>query len=85
VLGGTFGLALLFLVLRAEDTETTTELSGMAQAIGYFIAAIGPVMIGSLFDYTGNWNYPIIALIIIATAKLLVGLEAGRQGTVKRI
>jgi cyanate permease len=34
---GVFGLALLFLVLRAEDTETTTELSGMAQAIGYFI------------------------------------------------
>jgi CP family cyanate transporter-like MFS transporter len=85
VLGGSFGLALLFLVLRAGDIETTTELSGMAQSVGYFIAASGPVLIGSLFDYTGSWDYLIIALIIVAVIKLFMGLEAGRQGTVKRI
>jgi CP family cyanate transporter-like MFS transporter len=84
VLGGSFGLALLFLVLRAGDTETTTELSGMAQSVGYLIAAFGPVLIGSLFDYTGSWNYPIIALIAIAIVKLFMGLEAGKQETVNR-
>ena len=83
VLGGSFGLALLFLVLRSSDSETTTELSGMAQSMGYFIAAFGPVLIGSLFDFTNNWNYPIAALIILATIKLYMGLEAGREGTVK--
>jgi CP family cyanate transporter-like MFS transporter len=85
VLGGSFGLALLLLVLRAGDTETTTELSGMAQSIGYFIAASGPVLIGSIFDYTGSWDYLIIALIIAAIIKLFMGLEAGKQGTVSRM
>ena len=85
VLGGTFGLALLFLVLRSSDTETATELSGVAQSVGYIVAATGPILIGSLFDYTGSWNYPIIALIIIAFAKLFMGLEAGKQGTVSRV
>jgi len=33
VLGGTFGIALLFLVLRTKDTQSATELSGMAQSV----------------------------------------------------
>lgn len=85
VLGGSFGLALLLLVLRSKDTETAAELSGMAQSAGYFIAATGPILIGSLFDLTGSWSYPIAALILIAFIKLYVGMEAGKQGTVKRL
>lgn len=84
VLGGSFGLALLFLVLRSSDSETTTQLSGMAQSVGYLIAAFGPVLIGSLFDYTESWNYPIISLILVAVVKLFMGLEAGKVGTVKQ-
>lgn len=85
VLGGTFGLALLFLVLRSSDTETATELSGMAQSVGYFIAATGPVLIGSLFDFTQNWTYPLMALIFIAILKLFAGLEAGKDELVKKL
>ena len=85
VLGGSFGLALLFLVLRSSDTETATELSGMAQSIGYIVAATGPILIGSLFDYTGSWSYPIIALLVIAIVKLFMGLEAAKEGTVSRL
>lgn len=84
VLGGTFGLALLFLVLRSSDTETATELSGMAQSIGYFIAATGPVLIGSLFDFTGSWSYPLVVLIIISVIKLFLGLEAGKNEVLQR-
>lgn len=84
VLGGCFGLALLLLVLRSSDTETATELSGMAQSAGYFIAATGPILIGSLFDLSGSWSYPIMALILIAFIKLFMGMEAGKQGAVTR-
>lgn len=84
VLGGCFGLALLFLVLRSSDTETATELSGMTQSVGYFIASTGPIIIGSLFDLTGNWSYPIMALMCITLLKLYMGLEAGKEETVKR-
>lgn len=84
VLGGCFGLALLLLVLRSSDTETATELSGMAQSGGYFIAATGPILIGSLFDLSGSWSYPIMALILISIIKLYMGLGAGKQGAVTR-
>jgi CP family cyanate transporter-like MFS transporter len=52
VLGGTFGLALLLLVLRSPDPESTTRLSGMAQAIGYTIA-VGAA--GVVFFGTWSW------------------------------
>ena len=82
VLGGTFGLALLFLVMRSRDTEGTTELSGMAQSIGYLIAATGPVIFGSIFDLTGDWTYPLGFLFIVAGFKLYMGLGAGRPGKI---
>lgn len=77
VLGGTFGLALLLIVLRSHDAESATELSGMAQSIGYFVAATGPILFGSIFDFTESWSYPIILLFIISVLKLFMGMGAG--------
>jgi CP family cyanate transporter-like MFS transporter len=82
VLGGTFGLALLFIVLRSTDTETVTELSGMAQSIGYLVAAIGPIIFGSLFDFTGSWTYSLALLLLIVVLKLYIGIGAGKPGKI---
>ncbi|CAN5767466.1 MFS transporter [soil metagenome] len=82
VLGGTFGLSLLLLVLRAADAEAATELSGMAQAVGYLIAAAGPVLFGLLFDFTRGWTVPLLFLVVVLAAKVAVGLGAGRPGHV---
>lgn len=78
VLGGTFGLALLLLVLRASDTETSAELSGIVQSIGYLIAATGPFLVGLIHDYSNQWNYSLYFLICISLLKLGVGLGAGK-------
>ncbi len=82
VLGGTFGLALLFLVLRSRDTEGATELSGMAQSVGYLVAATGPMLFGGIFDLTKNWDYALLFLFLIAAVKLYMGLGAGRAARV---
>ncbi len=82
VLGGSFGLALLFLVVRSKDAETAAELSGMAQSIGYLVAATGPTLFGSLFDLTGAWTVPLLFLFVTLAMKLFVGLGAGSSGTV---
>lgn len=79
VLGGCFGLALLFIVLRSKDTNTTTELSGFAQSIGYLVAATGPILFGKIFDLTHSWTYPLALLLLVATIKLYAGLGAGRE------
>jgi CP family cyanate transporter-like MFS transporter len=78
VLGGTFGLALLFIVLRSDSTAAATELSGMAQSVGYFIAGVGPILFGLLFDWTGGWVYPFVLLFVVGGLKLLVGWGIGK-------
>ena len=78
VLGGTFGLALLFIVLRSKDAQTTTELSGMVQSVGYLVAATGPIIFGSLFDLTGSWNDSLILLLVVVFLKLYTGLGAAK-------
>ncbi len=82
ILGGTFGLALTFLVLRAPDAHAAGELSGMAQAVGYLVAATGPAMIGYLHDASGGWTVPLLTLVTVLVAKVLAGLPAGRKGVV---
>lgn len=81
-LGGAFGLSLYLIVVRSSDTQTATKLSGMAQAIGYSLAATGPFIAGSLFDLTANWNYVFILLLAVAAIKLYTGLGAARPDEV---
>ncbi len=78
-LGGSFALALAFLGMRAGNAEQASELSGMAQSLGYVLAAIGPMLIGYLFDVTGMWTTPLITLILIAGLVTCFGLGAGRN------
>jgi CP family cyanate transporter-like MFS transporter len=83
VLGGTFGLALTMLVLRSHDAEATGRLSGMAQSVGYLIAATGPPVFGWLHDTSNGWHVPLGFLLVVLFGKLASGLPAGRPGTVQ--
>jgi MFS transporter, CP family, cyanate transporter len=75
--GSSFGMALLFIGLRARDTDSANELSGMTQSVGYLLAAAGPVLFGMLFDFTGGWTIPLIFLLAAALIKLWSGFRAG--------
>lgn len=79
VLGGTFGLALLLIVLRSKDAETAAELSGIVQSIGYLIAATGPFIVGMIYDLTQVWNYALGLLVAIAIIKLVMGIDVGKD------
>lgn len=77
--GGSFGLALTMIVLRARDAPVAAELSGMSQSVGYTIAAIGPFGIGVLHDWTGGWTAVGIFCAAIAVAAAAFGIGAGRN------
>jgi CP family cyanate transporter-like MFS transporter len=81
-LGGSFSLALLFIVLRTSTTEAATELSGMAQSIGYILAAFGPALIGLVFDFSHTWTLPLILLLVVLFFKCIAGLGAARPRTI---
>ncbi|MDT7857374.1 MFS transporter [Rubrivirga sp. S365] len=84
VLGGSFGLSLLFLAIRADTPETAAELSGMAQSVGYLVAAVGPALFGGLHDLTGGWTVPLLSLVVVLVVKVAVGLPAARDEQVRR-
>lgn len=76
--GTGFTLVLSLFVLRAADAPHAVALSGMAQSVGYTLAAVGPIAVGALHDATGGWSAPLVVLIGVAAGDLLLGLQAGR-------
>ncbi|MDC3413225.1 CynX/NimT family MFS transporter [Terrihalobacillus insolitus] len=80
--GASISLSLAFLGMRASNAKQAAELSGMAQSIGYLLAAIGPMFIGLLYDLTNNWTLPLTTLLIVAGMMIFFGLGAGRNKVV---
>lgn len=80
--GGLFPLSLAFLGMRTKSAREAAELSGMAQAIGYLLASVGPVLLGTLVDTTGTWVYSLTTLLFITVLTAFVGFGAGRNRVV---
>lgn len=77
--GFAFGLAMMFFSLRTRNTQEASELSGMAQSVGYLLAAMGPALFGLMHDAAGSWNIPLGLLVAVSVMLLLAGLGAGRD------
>lgn len=80
--GAGISLALTMIVLRSPDPEHAAALSGMAQTVGYLLAATGPFALGALHDASGGWTVPLLVLLVLLVPLLLSGLGAGRRRTV---
>lgn len=77
-MGALFGLALSVIGLRAPDAATASRLSGMAQAVGYLLAATGPLLVGVLHGLSGGWLLPLGLLLVVCLAGGVAALGAGR-------
>jgi CP family cyanate transporter-like MFS transporter len=75
---GAFILALSFMGLRTTSPLQAAALSGMAQSIGYMMAATGPIMIGALHDLTNGWQMPLYTCLAFGMINLAFGVCAGR-------
>jgi CP family cyanate transporter-like MFS transporter len=71
-------LALMFMGLRTRTAPQAAALSGMAQCIGYLLAACGPPLIGALHDVSGGWQLPLGVCAVLAVAMAAAGLGSGR-------
>ena len=80
--GATFSLPLTFFALRAPDPGHAAALSGMAQSVGYLLAAGGPFLFGVLRDATGSWEVPLALLLAITVCLMIAGLGAARDAHV---
>jgi CP family cyanate transporter-like MFS transporter len=80
--GASISLALTLFALRTADAREAAALSGMAQSVGYLLAASGPFLFGVLHDLTRSWSLPLAALFAVAVGLLFAGLGAGRDAYV---
>jgi CP family cyanate transporter-like MFS transporter len=81
--GGSFSVALMLLVLRSPDAHVAASLSGMAQGVGYTLAAFGPLAVGLLHDATHDWIAVAIFCGVVTVVAMIAGMLAGRKAQVQ--
>lgn len=74
-----FTLSLMMFSLRTTSTETARDLSSMVQAVGYSIAMFGPLMIGKLYQWQGDWQLPLMVLVVLMIINIPFGLWAANE------
>ncbi len=77
--GAALGLSLTLMALRSPDAAHAAQLSGMAQSVGYLVAAVGPFAVGALHDLTGGWTVPFLLLFAALAVQGTAGVLAGRD------
>ncbi|WP_026581757.1 CynX/NimT family MFS transporter [Bacillus sp. J33] len=78
-LGAAISHSLALIGLRAASAKQAADLSGMAQSAGYLLAALGPFLIGYIYDFFHTWTLPLILLLVITFVFTIAGVGAGRN------
>lgn len=80
--GACFILGLSFVSLRTHNALQAAALSGMAQCIGYLLAATGPIVAGALHSYFNSWAGALWLCIASSLLCALFGYLSGRNITI---
>jgi CP family cyanate transporter-like MFS transporter len=73
-----FPIVLTLIGLRAHTPDGTAALSGFTQSVGYLLAAVGPFVIGWVYDATGHWTEPLWLLLVLVLPLMAIGMYVGR-------
>ncbi|WP_184913090.1 CynX/NimT family MFS transporter [Kitasatospora gansuensis] len=73
-----FPLALTMIGLRARTPGGVAQLSAFAQSLGYLISIPGPILVGTIYQATGQWYLPLGFLALLLIPQMAVGLRAGQ-------
>jgi CP family cyanate transporter-like MFS transporter len=76
---GVFSMVITVFSLRTRTAGDTARLSTMAQAIGYLVASLGPLLFGLLHGLTGSWSLPLIMVLAVSGLEIIAGWLAGRD------
>jgi MFS transporter, CP family, cyanate transporter len=83
--GSGFALALTLIVLRSPTPLVAARLGGVAQCLGYLLAAIGPVALGAVHDGTGDWTWPVALLLVVLVPMTWAGWGAARPAVLGEV
>lgn len=83
--GAVISLALAFFGLRSRSSDEAAKLSGMAQSIGYLLAAFGPILIGIVHTALDSWTVPLFILVVAIVLLFIFGMGAGRNAYISSV
>jgi CP family cyanate transporter-like MFS transporter len=69
-LGGAFTLGMTLPLDYAHSVEETNAWNAFVLTVGYLIAALGPIAMGSIRDWTGGFAFSFGLLVIVAAGML---------------
>lgn len=75
--GGLFPLALMLPIQEAPDTAQANALSAMNQSVGYLLGAMGPLMIGWLYDSYHSFLPAYLVLAVVISVMILLQWRIG--------
>jgi CP family cyanate transporter-like MFS transporter len=81
--GSGFALGLTLIVLRSPTPLVSARLGGVAQCVGYLVAATGPVVLGALHDATNGWHWPIGLLLVLLVPMAWAGWGGSRDAVLQ--
>ncbi|QRI63280.1 MFS transporter [Shinella sp. PSBB067] len=76
--GGLIAVAMTVIVLRTRDPHMAAHLSGMAQCVGYLLAAIGPLIVGLIRGWTGSFGWSAVLIVLLGIGAAINGWFAGK-------
>lgn len=82
--GAVFILGISFISLRTNDSTQTASLSGMAQCLGYLLAATGPIIAGWLHSYFESWTPVLWLCALVSLLCSVFGYLGGRNITISK-
>ena len=77
--GNLIVVALSLFSLRTGDHHQAAALSGMAQSVGYALAAAAPAVFGLLYDAGGRWEPPLLLMAGLMEVLCVFAVLAGRD------
>lgn len=78
-IGACFSVCMTLFSIRAKTTRVSMALSGFGQSVGYWVAAIGPFLIGIVYDMSHTWSIVIVIMLMMNAMVLLFGWYATKN------
>ena len=70
--GGLFSLALMLPIVETAASEEAGAWSAMSQGGGYIVGAIGPLLVGYIYDLAGSFTLALLAILIMIILMIVV-------------
>ena len=82
--GGSFSYVMYLFSAKSKNEEEAADVSGLAQAGGYWLAAIFPPLLGYIRDIL-NWDVAIYILIATASLLFITLIHSSSKGNIIEI